>query len=218
MKLKSVIFDLDGTLLDTLADIAASMNEALSDAGLPTHELDAYRIFVGDGPVNLVRRTLPESHHSDEQIAVMSQKMLEIYQRRWREQTQPYDGIDDMLSGLKQRGISKAILSNKPHEFTVASANHFLSKYTFDRVYGAGGDIPRKPDPGGVFRILRELGWDARQTLYVGDTNTDMLTAKASELYAAGVSWGFRDREELIANGANVIVDHPLDILTLVDS
>jgi len=216
MKRRGVVFDLDGTLLDTLADIGESMNAVLAEHGYPTHPLEAYRQFVGDGIDTLARRTVPDSAHEPEHLAAIVARNRAIYATRWHVRTVPYDGVVEMLAALRDTGVRLAILSNKPHDFVVPCVDHFFAGFSFDFVYGVGGEIPKKPDPGGAERIVADWGIDRSALAYVGDTNTDMRTARAASLFAVGVTWGFRDRDELIACGADVVVDHPRELVGVV--
>ncbi|MDJ0841779.1 MAG: HAD family hydrolase [Acidobacteriota bacterium] len=217
MTKQAVIFDLDGTLLDTLADIGASMNQVLSERGYPVFPIRDYRHKVGDGIDTLAKRTVPTEVQTPELLAACVARNREIYATRWNRETRPYAGIDDMLRALVERGLKQAVLSNKPHEPVVRCVEHYFSHIPFEHVYGVGGSIPKKPDPAGVRQIMAAWGLPKEAILYVGDTNTDMQTAVAAGLYAVGVTWGFRDREELEANGANVIIDHPEELLSLLD-
>ena len=211
---KAVVFDLDGTLLDTLADIADSMNEALTLMGHPTHPPDAYNHFVGDGMEMLVRRVLPQP--DDATVARGMAMMKQCYGRGWDRKTKPYPGIVPLLDALAERNQTLAVLSNKPHEFTVKSVAKFLGTQRFARIYGVSDQIPRKPDTTGLERILAELGLERDDILYVGDTNTDMKTAVTAGVFAVGVSWGFRPRHELEDNGADRIIEHPSELLGLL--
>ncbi len=217
MTRKAVIFDLDGTLLDTLADIGASMNQVLSERGYPVFPIQDYRRMVGDGIDTLAKRTVPAEVQTPELLAACVARNREIYATRWNLETRPYAGIDDMLKALAERGLKLAVLSNKPQDPVRQCVDHYFSHIPFEHVYGVGGSIPKKPDPAGVRQIMTEWDLPNEAILYVGDTNTDMQTAVAAGLYAIGVTWGFRDREELEANGADVIIDHPDELLSLVD-
>ena len=212
---EAVIFDLDGTLLDTLADIAGSMNQILADSGFPTFELDTYKTLIGDGIDNLVRRTLPESQLTPENIAIYTNRIKQVYSSRWKQETRPYPDIDQMILGVAGR-LRMAVLSNKPHELTNLCVSYFFPEFDFERVYGLSEDIPRKPDPTGVQRILREMDLKPEQVIYMGDTDTDMKTAVAANLFAIGVTWGFRSRDELLANGASLVIDSPLEWLLIL--
>jgi phosphoglycolate phosphatase len=209
---------LDGTLLDTLEDLADSMNEALSEAQLPTHPVDSYRTFVGDGVVALVRRALPDEKRADEDfVARMVEKMRSEYTRRWDAKTRPYDGVPELLAGLEDKKIPKAVLSNKPHDFTQLCVKRLLPEWRFDAVLGVSNDVPPKPDATGVRRITEQLGLRPAEFLYLGDTDTDMNTAVAAGMYPVGAGWGFRSPEELLGNGAAVVVSRPQDVLSLLD-
>lgn len=216
MKFPLVVFDLDGTLIDSLADLADSMNAVLARGGLPVHPLDAYRRFVGDGVHNLVRRALPADRKTDEDVKRFHEGMREEYGRRWLDKTRPYPGIDDLLSALAARGVKTAVLSNKPHPATVHVTGALFPRHAFSLVRGAVPELPVKPDPAGAFYITEKLGIPASQTLYVGDTDTDMKTGRAAGYTVVGVAWGFRPVEELVANGAHHIVHTPAELLSLL--
>ena len=214
----AVIFDLDGTLLDTLQDLADSMNAVLEEFGLPTHPADSYRLFVGEGVGNLVRRALPRDWtervaRADGFLDRCVEAMREQYELRWASRTAPYPGIPEMLRALDSRGVAMAVLSNKPDAFTRKIVGRFLGERTFRVVLGARDGVPRKPDPAGVLDILARLGTGAGATLYVGDSGTDMDTAHASGLVSVGVLWGFRGEAELRAHCAHHLVAEPGDLL-----
>ncbi len=213
---RAVLFDLDGTLLDTLEDLADSMNEALAGLGHPPHPTDAYRRFVGDGLETLVERALPAPARSAESIDQGRRAMLEVYGRRWNEKTRPYAGVDLLLDGLFERGVQVAIFSNKPDDFTRLAVEAFLGRWPFQAVRGVGPDTPKKPDPTGALAIAEALGVLPAAWLYCGDTNTDMWTATAAGMKAVGVLWGFRPAEELERAGASALVDRPEAILGLI--
>lgn len=213
---RAVLFDLDGTLLDTLEDLADSMNEVLRSLGHPTHPTDAYRRFVGDGVETLVERALPAPARSAEAIDRGRRAMIEVYGRHWNEKTRPYPGVDALLDGLFARGLQVAIFSNKPHAFTRLAVDAFLGRWPFEAVRGVGPDTPKKPDPTGALAIAEALGVPPAAWLYCGDTNTDMWTATAAGMKAVGVLWGFRPAEELVDAGASLLVDRPEAILELI--
>jgi phosphoglycolate phosphatase len=218
MVYRAVIFDLDGTLLDTIVDLANSMNAVLRRNGLPCHDVEAYKRFVGDGMQMLVRRALPENQRSDEAAAALLPEMREEYRRRQFDHTCPYPGVPDLLDALGARRIPLAILSNKPHEATKEVVTALLPSWQFDVVQGETPNTPRKPDPAGAFRIASLLDIPANQFLYLGDTDTDMKTANAAGMFAIGALWGFRGSEELLANGARMLIDKPIKLLMCFDS
>ncbi|MBS3733820.1 MAG: HAD family hydrolase [Phycisphaerae bacterium] len=213
----AVLFDLDGTLLDTLDDLADAMNAVLAAEGLPTHPTDAYRHFVGDGVVALARRAVGADRADDERfVDHVVARMRAEYADRWDAKTRPYDGVAALLDALTDRGVRRAVLSNKPHDTTCLCVTGLLGRWTFDAVRGVSDATPRKPEPAGALAIARELGIPPERWLYVGDTNTDMRTAAAAGMYAAGAVWGFRDADELTAAGANALAQTPTDVLELL--
>ena len=216
MKYSAILFDLDGTLLDTLEDLADSMNTALAGLGLPTHPLAAYRFFVGDGVRNLVLRALPEPERQDERIVEAAiTTMRAEYGRRWHNKTRPYDGIPDLLASARGRGLKLAILSNKPHPATQEVVAFFFRDFRFEAVLGARAGVAIKPDAGAALGVAQSIGVPPAEFLYLGDTNTDMQTAVASGMYPVGVLWGFREADELKAAGARALVRHPREVAEL---
>ncbi len=212
-----VVFDLDGTLLDTLDEISAAANTVLERRGWPTHDREDYRYFIGDGVGKLVDRIVPEGHRDAASVRELVAEVGAEYHRRANELTQVYEGITELLTALRERGIRLAVLSNKPHALTVECMKQFFPDYSFAAVRGQQEDVPRKPDPAGAHLIVEQLGVTAAECLYVGDTKVDMQTARAAGMSAVGVLWGFRDRAELEAHGADSIVATPAEILALVD-
>jgi phosphoglycolate phosphatase len=217
MSYKAVLFDLDGTLLDTLDDLGDSMNAVLAARGYPTHPISSFTSFVGDGVQNLVRRSLPaETGRIDGIVNELVPLMRLEYSRRWTAKTRPYDGIPQLLDALSARGLRMAVLSNKPHSATLEVVAHFFPRWKFDATLGARPDVPIKPDAGAALEVSRKLGILPGEFLYLGDTNTDMQTARSAGMYAVGVLWGFRTAEELLASGAQTLVSSPGDVLTLL--
>ena len=217
MSYRAVIFDLDGTLLDTLGDIANSCNNALMKHGFPTHPIDAYRYFVGDGAAMCVKRALPEGNRDDGTVRRCLEAYSEYYGRNWDVRTRPYDGVPEMLDVLKKRGLVLAVLSNKPHDFTQICVAELLPHWSFECVQGVSDDVPPKPDPTGAAKVAAALGTSADEILYVGDSDTDMKTATAAGMFAVGVLWGFREADELSANGARKLIAKPADLLDIID-
>lgn len=203
---KLAIFDMDGTLLDTLADIANACNYALADGGFPVHEEEEYKAFIGRGPIYLIEKALPEHARVEATIARTRQIFEEYYVIHSEDFTKPYDGTLDMLKALRDAGIKSAIYSNKPHIGVVSLAEVFFGGL-YDLAFGFRDGIPPKPEPDTGLEIMRRFGVTVDETVYIGDSDVDMRTAKNMGVYAVGVAWGFRTRAELESNGADVIVD-----------
>jgi len=216
LKYEAIIFDLDGTLLDSIEDLAISMNNVLKSQGLSTYDVNEYKYFVGDGMYNLVLRALPAEKREKSYIDYCLTLMNEEYSKKWSCNTVPYSGIPELLDHLESLGLKKAILSNKPHEFTISIAEKLLGPWNFDMVLGQRPNIPKKPDPAGAIEIASSLKLSPDKFLYLGDTDTDMITSKAAGMHTIGVNWGFRDASELLKNGAEIIIDHPMDLLKIL--
>lgn len=212
----AVIFDLDGTLLNTLGDLRAATNHALEVRGLPPHSMEEIRQFIGNGIRLLIRRAMPEGTPEAEIDAALDD-FKAYYAAHIHDRTEPYDGIPQLLTALRKRGIQVAVLSNK-----IDSASQQLIEYFFpgktDVVFGEHVGVPRKPDPTSCRMVMQQLGVQPEQVLYVGDSGTDMQTAKNAGLYAVGVTWGFRSKEVLLKCGADVLVHRPEQILQILDS
>jgi phosphoglycolate phosphatase len=220
MAYKGVIFDLDGTLLNTLQDLTDSVNAALTRAGLPLHSADEYKYFVGDGVEELARRVLPEVMRNGEAIAGLVADIRQEYSRRWADTTRPYEGIPELLDALRTRGIKMSVLSNKPEDSTRATVSRLLDRWQsdFDMVIGVSPSVPRKPDPTAALNMAKQMGIPPQQMIYVGDTDTDMKTAVAAGMYPVGALWGYRTAEELKANGARILLRRPAELLTILNS
>lgn len=218
MPFSAVLFDLDGTLLDTLDDLADATNAVLAARGWPTHPTQTYKTFVGNGAVKLIERALPDDARS--QPGLLADVVAEFkaqYARCWNAKTRPYDGVAELLAGLADRGVKTAVLSNKPHEFTVLCVEKLLGDWSFYAVQGVAEDVPPKPDTTGCHRVTNLLNVPADRFLYLGDTNTDMQTASLAGMFAVGATWGFRPAKELRDAGADRLIDHPTDLLDLLD-
>ena len=217
MNFRAVLFDLDGTLLDTLDDLADSANLALRRLGLPEHAAEAYKLFVGNGIENLVRRAVPENRRDAATLAECLKLTRENYAARWAEKTRPYEGVPQLLDALTARDMSMAVFSNKPEDFTRLCVERLLATWHFEIVLGATPALPKKPDPAGAHEIARHFQLPPAEVLYLGDTDTDMQTAVAAGMFPVGALWGFRDAKELTASGARVLIERPLDLLPLLD-
>jgi phosphoglycolate phosphatase len=215
LKFKAIIFDLDGTLLDTLTDLALSVNAILEKRGHPAHPVDAYRYFVGDGIDLLVKRTFPETAWSGGNLDLLIEEVKEEYGRRWADHTEPFAGVPEMLDLLEQMAVPKAIFSNKPHPFALLTVEKLLAPWHFLEVIGIGPQMPRKPDPTSALKIAKKMRLEPSEIVYAGDTDTDMKTAYAGGFYPAAVLWGFRPAEELKAAGARFLAASPVEIIEL---
>jgi len=216
MEIRAILFDLDGTLADTLADIAFSMNHALAACGLPTHAPEAYRALVGEGVERLVERALP-ADRLDEREAVLAE-LRAHYTAHMLDRTRPYPGIPELLDGVAERGLPAAVLSNKPQTATRHLVDRLFGRWSFEAVVGPSPGVSHKPDPAGAIAIARQVGIEPARWLYLGDTMTDMKTATAAGMVPVGALWGFRDRDELEAHGARAVVASPPEVLDLLDA
>ncbi len=209
---KLVIFDLDGTLIDTIADLAESVNHALSACGYPIHPIEAYRFFVGNGINKLFERALPEGEKTEENVLRMRKLFLAHYSVHNTERSVPYPGIPELLAELHQAGIGLAVASNKYHEGTVKMIEYYFSTIPFVKVLGQREGIAPKPDPTIVIDICAAAGIRKEEVLYVGDSGVDMQTALNAGVTACGVTWGFRPLIELEAFHPAYMVDTPAGI------
>jgi phosphoglycolate phosphatase len=213
----AIVCDLDGTLLDTLEDLADSVNIVLAEQGLPVHAVQAYRYFVGDGASVLMTRVLPEKLRDTGLHTTCLKRFREVYATRWNLKTKPYRGIPEMLAEVSRRAIRLAVLSNKPHDVTLQCVDVLLASTVFDIVQGQVEGVPRKPDPQGALAIAQALHVAPERCWYLGDTATDMQTATRAGMLPVGVLWGFRTREELAQHGARVLLASPDQLLPLLD-
>ena len=214
---KLVIFDLDGTLLNTIGDLAASCNSILSKRGLPEHDYNQYTKFIGKGVRNLVMQAIPEELRNDTFNNELYLEFMQYYKANMATHTVPYNGIKELLTELSKRdGISLAVASNKFQDGTEMLVDYFFKDINFAVVFGNREGVALKPDPIIVNDILQRTSISAANTLYVGDSGVDMSTAKSANIRSIGVTWGFRDKAELLEYGASHIVDSPTEILDLL--
>ena len=212
MSNQSIIFDLDGTLLNTLQDLADSVNSVLTGRGWPEHPVAAYRYFVGDGLSMLIRRALPEHVRDQAVIDECVQAARLEYSRRCKDTTAPYPGVLQVLKELSGKGIAMSVLSNKPHAATVEVVGHFFPGGLFQVVQGALPDQAVKPHPKPALEVAARMGKNPKEIYFLGDSNVDMKTANSAGMIALGAAWGFRDREELLQAGARHILETPLEL------
>jgi len=211
----AVIFDLDGTLADTLEDIAGAMNGVLRGRSLPVHDTASYKQMFGKGLRNLVGEALPPDLRSEDTIAACLDEMTADYGEHCLDKTHLYDGIAELTSALRADGVGLAVLSNKADELTQRIVGGLFAAGAFAVVVGARPDLPFKPDPAVALLVGQRLGVPPARIAYLGDSGIDMRTATAAGMLAVGVSWGFRIRDELVEGGARVVLDHPLELLAL---
>ena len=211
---KLVIFDLDGTLLNTISDLGAACNHVLESNGYPTHPLDAYRWFVGRGIRNLVISALAPNVLPDEAVDRLLAQFKTYYIAHKTDLTRPYEGINELLHTLRRMGIRLAVASNKFQTGTEELVRHYWGDELFDVVLGQREGIPIKPDPQIVYDILAATGMTASDCLYLGDTGIDMQTAAHAGIESIGVAWGFRSKEELEAAGACHLIDQPAETIS----
>jgi phosphoglycolate phosphatase len=216
---QAVLFDLDGTLLDTLEDLADSVNAVLASLGYPSHPVDAYRYFVGDGVETLMRRTLPPEAAADEALLERAMDLQRAeYRTRWHVKTRPYPGVPELLAELERRNVRMAILSNKPDPAVGEVVRHYFAAVHFEIVRGAKPGVPVKPDPGSALQVAGEMGIGPVDFIYLGDTNTDMRTALGAGMLPVGALWGFRTEKELRESGAARLIARPGDLVGLLKS
>lgn len=214
---RAIIFDLDGTLLNTLDDLADSGNATLASLGLPTHKTDAYRYFVGLGIEELTRRMLPESMRDEATVARVFAIMAGEYKKRWKDKTAPYPGVPEMLAELSRRGLPMCVLSNKPQLYTTLAVDAFFPARPFTFARGSRPEVPNKPHPAGALALAAELDVPPGSIVFVGDSETDMKTARGAGMMPVGVLWGFRDETELLGAGARHLISHPRELPELFD-
>ena len=213
--IKAVIFDLDGTLLNTIDDLANSVNFMLKQFEFPTFSVDEYKYKVGNGMRKLIERALPETHSSNEQIEKSLKVFMDYYNEHKNDNTAPYEDIIDLLNELKIKGIKLAVATNKAH----ISAKPLIENtfpHIFDEITGQKENVPTKPNPQIVFEILKNLNVTPDECLFVGDSGVDMQTAKNANIKAVGVLWGFRKKDELLNSGADETISSPLELLNFI--
>lgn len=210
--MKGFIFDLDGTLINSLDDIAQSMNRALAFYGLNPHPAQAYKLFVGNGVKVLAQRAAAQNSTKWEEVYAF---YMEDYQKNSRVHTKPYEGIMEMLTSLCDQNIPVAVFSNKPHRDTLQVVKHFFPAVPFVAIRGQVEGIPVKPDPMGALLVAKEMNLDPKNIYYAGDSGVDMACATGANMVPVGVTWGFRDEKELTQNGASHIVHQPKELLSL---
>jgi len=217
MRIKGVIFDLDGTLLDTLRDLATSVNQALAQMGFPAHPLEAFRGFIGDGSRQLVTRALPPQRRAPETVTACLQIYRSHYDRHWHDQTRPYPGITVLLQTLQAMDLKLAVLTNKPHDLAVQCIAYFFPATPFHPVHGQREGHPIKPDPQAARAVSGQMQIAPESCILVGDSGVDMAAARAAGMSPVGALWGFRRRAELEHAGARGCIQAPQELLAWLD-
>lgn len=213
-----VIFDLDGTLLNTIEDLGHAANHALEKNGFPTHTIASYRFFVGNGVKRLITRVLPEEHRTEDTVSVILKDFKAYYNEHSCDFTKPYNGIKELLQDLHDKGVRVAVASNKYQQATEAIIAHYFPEVEFVAVEGQRDGVNVKPDPSVVFAILAQARVPKAEVLYVGDSGVDMETARRACIDSVGVTWGFRPEKELVEYHAGHVIHKPIDILDLIDN
>lgn len=215
MGISGVIFDLDGTLLDTIADLAFSVNHVLARHGYREHPVEAYKQFIGDGMTMLMQRAVGDTL-SDAEIAQLVAELKDEYANNWNRETRSFPGTHELLQELSHKNITISVFSNKAHEFTVAMVEHYFPDIAFGVILGLQDSIPRKPDPYGALFIARTIGIKPSQVAMIGDSATDIQMAHACSMYSIGVSWGYRPVELLLQHKPYAIAHIPADVMRII--
>ena len=214
--IKAVIFDLDGTLVNSLADLAQACNYALAFYGFPTHETEKYKYFVGNGIPKLIFRIVPEEKRDEETLGKVSKKFFEYYNIHYADNTHVYTGIKELIAGLKERNLKTAVVTNKAHAAALEVINSLLPD-TFDLVYGQRPEIPTKPDPTLTLMAMDALGVKPEECVFMGDSGMDVLTGVNSGAVPVGVLWGYRKEDELRENKARYVIKNPAELIGIID-
>lgn len=212
---KVAIFDLDGTLLNTLDDLANACNYALNKFNFPIHEVDKYKTFIGNGIYKLVERAIPEGKKDYETVTIVLKVFNEYYNEHMMDMTKPYDGIIELLDKLSINGIKLAVVSNKKHDFTIEIVNKYFEE-KFDIVFGHRDNYKEKPDPASVLEVIEAFNVSKEECIYIGDSNVDIITARNAGVKSIGVSWGFRGKEELAREGADYLANNVVELKRII--
>jgi phosphoglycolate phosphatase len=216
LQIKGIVFDLDGTLLDTLKSIASAFNRTLKKMGMPEQDVDDYRYFIGEGVYKCAQRCLPENSRSQENIDRLVELEREDYSLSWKADAEPYEGIRALLNNAGVEGFKMAVLTNKDDRFAKQCVDHYFPDLPFESIIGYSELVPHKPDPTGANLIAQSLELQPEELVMVGDTSIDILTARACNMHSVGVLWGFREIAELEKAGAEKVINHPAELLTTI--
>ncbi|HOP72428.1 HAD family hydrolase [Thermoclostridium caenicola] len=217
MKVEAVIFDLDGTLIDSIGGIAFALNRVLTENGFPVHSIETCKQLVGNGFVDLVRRAVPEEHRSEAEIQRYVSQLRAEYDRHWDYGMRVYDGIEDLLVHLQSRGIPFAVDTNKDEGVARRIVERYLSRFKFFRVSGTTPGMPKKPDPARALEMAAGMGVTPRRCIYLGDSEVDIMTAKKAGMIQISAAWGFRSPDDLCRAGAERIIHKPMDLVSCLE-
>ncbi len=215
MKYKAVIFDLDGTLVDSAADIAAAANMALTANGFAVHSVDKYRFFIGEGAESMIRKALPAGA-SESDVRLCVEGFMDFYRKGFDVHTKLYEGIADLLGALCEKNVKLAVLSNKPQEMTSKITRSLFADWHFSEIIGHSEKTPRKPDPSGALGVCERICVASNEVAFVGDSAIDMKTAVAAGMLPVGALWGFRGRDELTSSGARYVMESPAELTNMM--
>lgn len=216
MNCKAVIFDLDGTLLNTLGDIAGAANRVLTHNGCPMHDHEDYAWFVGDGAKSLMTRALPDNQRLDGIIETCTREFISEYNDHWHVATKAYSGIYDLLDALQRKNIKLSVVTNKPHRFAGVMMNHYFKDVPFCAILGQRDGIPKKPHPQQALTAARDMGVKPSDCIFLGDSSVDIKTAQRAGMYPMGAGWGFRPIEELTLAGAVKVLRYPMEFIEII--
>ena len=215
MKFKGIIFDLDGTLVDSLHDISDAMNTVLESLNYPTHTYDTYQYFIGSGLRNLISKALTSSNNKEEQIEICFKMMIQEYRKICTSKTKPYEGILELLDNLTSQNIKLAVFSNKADELTKKIASEIFPNH-FDTAVGLSTEELKKPNPFEAIEISKKWNLKPEEILFVGDSDIDMKTAVNANMFPVGVSWGYRTEEELKSSGAKLVINNASELIEIL--
>lgn len=218
MQYSVIIFDLDGTLLDTVDDIGSAANQVLKEMGYSPHPLSAYRQFVGSGVAVLFERALPQEHADQSVVNECLARFGQAYETYWNQASAPYEEIPELLVQLLGSDYRLAVLSNKPDLFAKKCVSAYFAAYQFHPVFGQRTGVARKPDPQAVWEIMKYHDVSAKQTLFVGDSEIDIQTAQNAGIFSVGVAWGYRNSELLLAQGVDLLIEQPSELLSFLSN